>query len=94
MKMGMNDERCVGGNLTFGDYEMKGFTLIELMIVFAMIAIVGVVVAGSSEGQSNISFGINGLTETRCINGYQFIVGSSGSAQQVLGANGGGVTCK
>lgn len=41
----------------------------------------------------NITMGINGMTETRCINGFKFIVGQNGSTQQVLNENGGGVSC-
>lgn len=43
--------------------------------------------------ESNITFGINGMTETRCINGFKFIVGERGHVQQMLNENGGGVKC-
>lgn len=48
----------------------------------------------SSEFASSFTIGLNGLTETRCINGMQFVVGQSGSVQQILGPNGGGIPCQ
>lgn len=75
----------------------NGFTLIELMIVVAMIGIVGVIafnVANGVGGSSDYTYGINGMTETRCIEGYKFVVGASGSTHQVMDATGKGVPCR
>jgi type II secretory pathway pseudopilin PulG len=75
-----------------------GFTLIELMIVIAIGFIIVIAVFGffavSQNGSSNVSMGINGLTESRCIDGYKFIIGQRGFPQQVIGDNGGGVKCE
>ncbi|WP_313329443.1 hypothetical protein [Comamonas sp.] len=40
-----------------------------------------------------VSWGLNGVTETRCISGLKFVVGEGGQARQVIGANGSGVPC-
>lgn len=78
--------------------KQRGFTLIELMTVivivstFIMIAIPAIV--GTSQGNNNISFGINGMTESRCIEGYKFIVGQEGQARQILDEFGKGVRCE
>ena len=81
--------------------KAKGFTLIEMMIVLVFIGIIGILATivgltffgnGPTQG-TKMSFGLNGLTETRCIRGYEFVVGANGSTQQVLNAQGGGVQC-
>lgn len=76
--------------------NQRGFTLIELMIVLAIVGIVYAIVStGVSMGSaSDMSYGINGLTEVRCIDGLKFVVGQSGSVQQMLGPNGGGIQCQ
>ena len=73
-----------------------GFTLIELMIVLVMCALIGIPIIARvafSDG-NNYTYGANGLTETRCINGLLFVVGQSGSVQQMIGESGGGISCK
>ena len=76
-----------------------GFTLIELIIaiIFSVVVIAfvaGIVSVGGIESNQTISYGINGLAETRCIDGMKFVVGQSGSVQQILGPNGGGIPCQ
>ena len=48
---------------------------------------------GSMSGNSNISYGINGMTESRCIEGYKFIMGTEGNPRQILDEFGKGVRC-
>ena len=78
--------------------KAKGYTLIEMLIVLVFIGILATIVVlaffghGSTQG-NKMSFGLLGLTETRCIRGYEFVVGANGSTQQVLNAQGGGVKC-
>ena len=72
--------------------KSSAFSLIEIMIVLAIVTILGTVVVTGSSG--NYTYGANGMTETRCINGLMFVVGQSGSVQQMIGESGGGVSCK
>lgn len=76
--------------------NMNGFTLIEGMIAIAIMGIVLAIVASaasSMNGSGSVSFGINGITEMRCINGFQFVIGEGGQARQVLDEFGKGVRC-
>lgn len=75
----------------------RGFTAIEGMIVVAIIGIVlmvAVQIGSGAIGQSSVSFGFNGVTEMRCINGYQFVVGQNGQARQVMDEFGKGLPCQ
>jgi prepilin-type N-terminal cleavage/methylation domain-containing protein len=77
--------------------KQKGFTLIELMVVIAILMIVGTIVLGAigaSNGNSNVSIGINGMTESRCIEGYKFIIDQEGRTRQILDEFGKGVRCE
>jgi prepilin-type N-terminal cleavage/methylation domain-containing protein len=74
----------------------SGFTLIEVLIGIAIVGILAAIIAGGAgalSGGSSISFGLNGLTEMRCINGYLFSVGEGGQARQVLDEFGKGARC-
>lgn len=73
--------------------KQTGFTLINLMvgIVFVM-AIVFMLMGGF--GNSNISIGMNGLLESRCIDGYRVIVDQEGRPRQLLDELGKGVKCE
>ena len=76
--------------------KQKGFTLIELMIVIVMIGIVGLtimnIVMGTAVGTS-VSWGVNGMTEVRCIDGYKFVIGEHGQARQMMDELGKGIKC-
>jgi prepilin-type N-terminal cleavage/methylation domain-containing protein len=75
----------------------KGFTLIEMMVVCVFVAILGLIAAGAVFGTSTgstISYGVNGMTEIRCIDGYRFVIGQHGQARQVLDEFGKGSRCE
>jgi prepilin-type N-terminal cleavage/methylation domain-containing protein len=77
--------------------KQKGFTLIELMITVAIVLIVVMVALGYAAGPTKgktVSFGVNGLTESRCIEGYKFVVGERGQARQLIDDAGKGVRCQ
>lgn len=81
--------------------KVKGFTLIEVMIVIAIIGILAAilipVLAGDTKHtptKSTVSYGVGGVVETRCIDGYRFIIGGQDSSvRQVMDAFGRGVKC-
>lgn len=77
--------------------KQRGFTLIELMvvIVIGLIALTMIAnVAGFASGNSTVSYGINGMTESRCIEGYKFILDTKGNTRQILDEFGKGVRCE
>jgi len=47
----------------------------------------------SKADPDSLSVGINGLTESRCIDGYKFIVGQDGQPRQIMDSVGHGVQC-
>lgn len=77
--------------------KQRGFTLIEIMIGIVFLGIIATVimnVAGFASGNSSVSWGINGMTEVRCIDGYKFVIGEHGQARQVLDEFGKGAKCQ
>lgn len=79
--------------------KQRGFTVIEFLIVLTIFGIVAAIVApailrkSTSDHPSTYSYGGNGRTEVRCIDGLKFVIGRSGSVQQMIGPNGGGIQC-
>ena len=78
--------------------KQRGFTLIEIMIAIVMVAIVIMVaipvIVGAPLSNGSISYGINGMTESRCIEGYKFVMDRKGNARQILDEFGKGVRCQ
>ena len=76
----------------------RGFTLIEVMIAVVMVAIIIMVaiplIVGAPLSNGSISYGINGMTESRCIEGYKFIIDQKGNSRQILDEFGKGVKCE
>ena len=75
--------------------KQRGFTLIELMIVVCILMVFGSIIMGAvgSTSGSTVSYGVNGVTEMRCIDGFKFIVGNRGDSRQVMDEFGKGVRC-
>lgn len=79
--------------------NQKGFSLIEVLVAIVIIILsiwVFIILVTSffpKSSTQSLSSGYNGVTETRCINGYQFVVGYRGNTQQVLNEKGGGIKC-
>jgi hypothetical protein len=76
--------------------KQRGFILIEIMIavVIVLTVILMTVNIFNSTGTGNsISYGYNGMTESRCIDGYKFIVSQDGGARQIMDELGKGVKC-
>lgn len=66
---------------------LKNWTLTEIIIIIGIIGIlvsVFVPIFIGSPDLQNISYGYNGVTETRCLEGYKFIIDSNGIATQIL----------
>lgn len=77
--------------------KQRGFTLIEMMVFVIIGLTVLMFIAGfvgGTSGNSNISYGINGMTESRCIEGYKFILDTKGNTRQILDEFGKGVKCE
>ena len=76
--------------------KQRGIALIELIILCAVgmiIVSIGLGFFGVVSGNSNISMGFNGMTESRCIEGYKFVIGERGQPRQILDEFGKGVRC-
>ena len=72
----------------------KGFTLIELMVgIVILMAVAQMVIVFAGASNSNISIGINGVAESRCIEGYKFVINQDGNMKQILDEFGKGVRC-
>jgi hypothetical protein len=69
--------------------------VIGIFSIFVIVFVsIGVNFYGASKnGFENISMGVNGMTESRCIDGYKFIIGQNGFARQIMDELGHGVRC-
>ena len=79
--------------------RFRAFTLVELMIVIAILVILAAIIVPAATGErtstpANLSWGFNGVTESRCIDGYRFVVGHDGGARQIMDEMGRGVRCQ
>lgn len=74
--------------------KQKGFTLIELMVVVVFFGVLATIVLNVVGFANTLSFGINGMTEVRCIDGYKFVISEHGQARQVLDEFGKGSRCE
>lgn len=74
----------------------KGFTVIELLIVlvigFIILVIIGQAVMAFTGKAPTVSYGVGGMIETRCVDGYKVNI-SNNHIQQMLDENGHGIRC-
>ena len=76
--------------------NQRGFTLIEAVVIVCIVMILAAVAVPAFNGKistDGITYGVNGVTESRCIEGYKFVIGSDGNARQILNELGKGVPC-
>lgn len=63
-------------------------------LVLCLLALIAAArIEATDTAPSNLSFGPNGVTETRCIDGLRFVIGEGGNARQVLDGQGRGIAC-
>lgn len=71
-------------------------TVVELFII-TVIAIIFVSLGtkfwAGVQGNSNITFSVNGVVESTCIEGYKFTIDQQGNARQILDEFGKGAKC-
>jgi hypothetical protein len=75
---------------------MKTVTFFNVIFTIVFIAIVATVVLNVASAVSNsgsVSFGIGGMTEIRCMDGYKFVMSGEGQARQILDEFGKGARC-
>lgn len=75
----------------------NGYTLIEiliLVIITAVIIVIFSILIRSAMNGDTTTWGINGYTETRCIDGYKFVIGSDHQPRQIMDSFGKGVPCQ
>lgn len=72
-------------------------TFIKIWFGFIAVLIVSIIVVKvyevSQAEPGTFSTGINGVTESRCIDGYKFIVSGDGQPRQIMDSVGHGVQC-
>lgn len=69
------------------------FNIVFVLVVFGIIMTIGLNIYGVMTGNSTVSFGVNGTTEMRCIEGYKFTIDQRGRSVQVLDEFGKGLRC-
>lgn len=67
-------------------------TIIEGIVIFMIILIITSTAYQAATGATQI--GPLGITETRCIEGYKFVLGSDGNPRQILDEFGKGARCE
>jgi hypothetical protein len=78
-----------------GETPMKTKEKIIALVAVSLLGlfIYGLVIDPPPASEMKLQFGPNGLTETRCINGFSFIVGQQGHVTQMVDEQGRGIKC-
>lgn len=79
--------------------KQKGFTILELMIVMAIIGILAAIAIPAWKNRNatpeeSITRTRYGAVATACVNGFSYTVDANGYANQQFNAQGGGVPCR
>lgn len=67
--------------------EMTVFGIIVIAVISIFVNV------GRAITDPNVTIGINGTVENRCLGGYQFVIGQNGKPTQILNEFGKGVHC-
>jgi len=74
--------------------KQRGFGLIETMVSIVFVMAIVFMLMGGFNSANSISIGMNGVLESRCIDGYRVIVDQEGRPRQLLDELGKGVKCE
>lgn len=69
------------------------FSIFFGFVAFCIVATIAMNIYGVATGNSNITFGMNGAVETRCISGMQFTIDQTGHTRQIMDEFGKGLRC-
>lgn len=72
------------------------FKIVPWFIGICFVLVIGSIVFNVTQavnGNSEYSFGLNGVTESRCISGYKHTISPDGSMRQVITEFGKGQPC-
>lgn len=77
-------------------WSEKGVTFIELLISISILSIVVVMVFAAYTAYDNtyVCWRIKGVVETKCVKGYECLVGSDGRVSQMFDEMGKGIRCR
>ena len=73
---------------------LNTFVIVFMVFVVILIGVsIAVNIVGAINGNSEYSFGLNGIVETRCQGGYKVVINQEGHIVQLLDSFGKGVRC-
>lgn len=73
--------------------KVTRFDLMVAGVICVMAVVLLLNAVGFAKGNGSVSFGINGMTEVRCIEGYKFVISQDGVTKQILDEFGKGAKC-
>lgn len=78
-------------------HPRQSFNLFNALFIVVFVVIVASLllnVAGALTNSGSVSFGIGGMTEIRCMDGYKFVISGEGQTRQILDEFGKGARCQ